>query len=52
MVVGKARNDPLTDCARLATALSVDAVTRVGSGLSSMASVRAYMDQVTVERLR
>jgi 1-phosphofructokinase family hexose kinase len=51
MVAGKARNACLTDCARLATAFSVDAVTHVGSGLSSIASIRRYVDQVAVEKL-
>jgi fructose-1-phosphate kinase PfkB-like protein len=50
MVAGKARGDSLADCARLATAFSVDAITRVGSGLPSMASVRALMDQIEVQK--
>lgn len=49
LVASKARNDSLADCARLATAFSVDAITRVGSGLPSLASIKAYMDQVAVE---
>jgi len=51
LVASKARNDSLANCARLATAFSVDAITRVGSGLPSMDSVSAYMKQVTVERV-
>jgi 1-phosphofructokinase len=51
MVAGKVRKDSPADCARLATAFSVDAITRVGSGLPSMASLRAQMKQVVVERL-
>jgi 1-phosphofructokinase len=51
MVAGKVRKDSLADCACLATAFSVDAITHVGSGLPSMASIRAYMDQVGVEKL-
>ena len=49
LVASKARDDSLADCARLATAFSVDAITRVGSGLSSMDSINAYMAQVAVE---
>jgi fructose-1-phosphate kinase PfkB-like protein len=49
MVAGKAYGYPLEDCARLASALSADAITRVGSGLPSMAAVRALAAQVTVK---
>ncbi|MFN2290610.1 MAG: 1-phosphofructokinase [Anaerolineae bacterium] len=51
MVAGKVQGSSLTECARLATAFSVDAITHVGSGLPSMASLRGFMDQVIVEKL-
>jgi 1-phosphofructokinase len=52
LVASKARNDSLANCARLATAFSVDAITRVGSGLPSIDSINAYMEQVAVETVR
>lgn len=47
-VAGQLRSLPLADTARLATAFSVDAVTHVGSGLSSWAAVEAMVGQVDV----
>jgi 1-phosphofructokinase family hexose kinase len=52
MVAGKVRGDALAGCARLATAFSVDTITRVGSGLPSLAAIDHYRDLVTVQRLR
>ncbi len=49
IVVGQLRNAPLTACARLATACSLDAITHIGSGLSSVGTVEAFMNQVVVE---
>jgi 1-phosphofructokinase len=43
---------PLVACARLATAFSVDAITHVGSGLSSRAAIDALLPQVTVHARR
>ena len=51
IIAGQLRNMPLPACARLATAFSVDAITHVGSGLSSPAAIEAGMQQVTVEEL-
>lgn len=51
MVAGQARQDSLEGCARLATAFAVDAITHVGSGLSSLKAIQAYMNQVTVNKL-
>jgi 1-phosphofructokinase family hexose kinase len=50
LVASRVRGDSLADCARLATAFAVDVITHVGSGLSSLPAVEAYMDQVTIER--
>jgi fructose-1-phosphate kinase PfkB-like protein len=51
IIAGQLRSMPLPACARLATAFSVDAITHVGSGLSSPAAIEAGMQQVTVEEL-
>jgi 1-phosphofructokinase len=50
LVAGRVRGDSLEDCARLATAFAVDAITHVGSGLSSLPAVEAYVEQVAIER--
>ncbi len=50
-VAAQLRNLSLADTARLATAFSVDAVTHVGSGLSSWAAVQATLDQIIVETM-
>jgi 1-phosphofructokinase len=49
IVAGQLRGLPLAACARLATAFSLDAITHIGSGLSSVAAVEAMMNRVTVE---
>ena len=41
---------PLAECARLATAFSLDALTRVESGLGSPAAIRAAREQVAIEQ--
>ncbi len=41
---------PLTECARLATAFSLDALTRVESGLGSPSAIGAAMKQVAIEQ--
>lgn len=50
IVAGKQRRLPLSDCARLATAFAVDAVTHVGSGLTSREAIATILPQVTVAR--
>ncbi|NJN66386.1 MAG: 1-phosphofructokinase [Chloroflexaceae bacterium] len=50
IVAGQLRGLPLTECARLATAFSLDRITHMGVGLSSLAHVNALMEQVTVDR--
>jgi 1-phosphofructokinase len=52
LVAGQLHSLPLEICARLATAFSLDAITHLGSGLSSRAVVEAYMEQVMVEEQR
>jgi 1-phosphofructokinase len=49
IVAGQLRNLPLAACARLATAFSLDAITHLGSGLSSPEVIETLMEQVTVE---
>lgn len=49
IVVGQLRGLPLAECARLATACSLDAITHIGSGLSSVAAVEALKSRVAVE---
>jgi 1-phosphofructokinase len=49
LVAAQLRGLGLTEAARLATAFSVDAVTRLGSGLSSPAAIDAFSRQVQVE---
>jgi len=39
---------PLRECARLATAFSIDRLTRLGSGLSSRGAIETAMQKVTV----
>lgn len=50
-VAGKIKQDALADCARLATAFALDAISHVGSGLSSVAALDTLVNQVTVEKL-
>jgi 1-phosphofructokinase len=51
MVSGKLRGLSLTECARLATAFSMDALTHIGSGLSSVQDVQSAMERVTIREL-
>lgn len=51
-VAGQLEHHPLYDTARLATAFSVEAVMRIGPGLSPLRKVRAIREQVVVEPLR
>ncbi|MCB0207038.1 MAG: 1-phosphofructokinase [Anaerolineae bacterium] len=48
IVAGKQRGLSLPDCARLATAFSVDAVTHIGSGLTSREAIESIAQQVAV----
>jgi len=48
MVAGKSRGLSLSDCARLATAFAVDAISHVGSGLTSRQAIETILPQVTV----
>lgn len=50
-VAGKLQGLSLEDCARLATAFSLSAITRVGSGLPSLEAVENFKQQVTFETL-
>jgi 1-phosphofructokinase family hexose kinase len=50
LMAGRVRGDSLADCARLATAFALDVITHLGSGLSSLSAVEAYMERVAIER--
>jgi 1-phosphofructokinase len=51
IVAGKIRGLALAECARLATAFSVTAISHIGSGLSSLAAVESARVQVTIREL-
>jgi 1-phosphofructokinase family hexose kinase len=51
MVAGKAAGLSLVDCARLATAFSLNVITQVGSGISSLTEIKEYERQVVVQEL-
>jgi 1-phosphofructokinase len=48
IVVAQLEHAPLATCARLATAFALDAITHLGSGLSSVAAVQGFVERVTV----
>jgi 1-phosphofructokinase len=50
-VAGKIRGLPLAECARLATAFSMTAISHIGSGLPSLAAVEAARARVTIRVL-
>jgi len=50
-VAGKIQGNSLADCARLGTAFSAGAITRVGSGLPPPDTLQTFMDQTTIENL-
>ena len=50
-VAGKIQGLSLEDCARLATAFSLTAITQVGSGIPSIETVEDFKRQVTLEQL-
>jgi len=47
-VAGKSRGASLAECARLGTAFSLSAISRVGAGLPSLAVIEAFVSQVVV----
>jgi 1-phosphofructokinase len=51
VVAGKLRGLALPDCARLATAFAMNALTHIGSGLSSVQAVQPMMACVTLREL-
>jgi sugar/nucleoside kinase (ribokinase family) len=51
-VAGKSCGLSLAECARLATAFSLDAITHVGSGMSSPEAVAAFVEQVAVRTVQ
>lgn len=48
IIAGQLRELPLADCARLATAFSLDALVRGESGITSHAAIEASMQEVTI----
>jgi 1-phosphofructokinase len=48
IVAGKIRGLSLAECARLATAFSMTAISHIGSGLHSIEAVRAARERVTI----
>jgi 1-phosphofructokinase len=51
IVAGKIRGLALAECARLATAFSMSAITHIGAGLPSVEAVQLGMEQVTLRGL-
>ena len=51
IVSARLRGLPLADAARLATAFSVDAISRIGAGLNDPAAIAGIMEAVSVERV-
>ncbi len=49
IVASQLRRLPLGACARLATAFSIDAITHLGAGLSSVELITTLMEQVAIE---
>lgn len=49
IIAARLRELSLADCARLATAFSIDALTRVESGITSAAAIDSSMNQVAIE---
>lgn len=50
-IAGKIRGLSLSECARLATAFSMIAVSHIGSGLPSIAAVEAARERVSIHRI-
>lgn len=51
IVAARLRGLPLDEAARLATAFSVDAISRIGAGLNDPAAIAGIMEAVFVERV-
>lgn len=51
IVAGKCQGLSLAACARLATGFAVDAISHIGSGITSLAAIAAAAQQVTVQTL-
>jgi 1-phosphofructokinase len=51
VVTAKLRGLPLADCARLATAFSLGALTQIGPRLPPIAAIEAHMPHVTIQSL-
>jgi 1-phosphofructokinase len=51
IVAGKIHGFSLAECARLATAFSMNALTHIGSGLPSIEAVQSAKEQVTIREL-
>ncbi len=51
IVAGKINDLALAECARLATAFSVTAISHIGSGLPSVEAVQAAREQVTIREV-
>ncbi len=51
IVAGKIQGLPLAECARLATAFSMTAISHIGSGLPSIQAVQEARERVTIRRL-
>jgi len=51
MVAGKIRQQSFGECARLATAFAVSAISRVGAGLPDQATLKNIMEQVVITTL-
>lgn len=51
LITGKLRGLSLTDCARLATAFSMGALSQVGPRLPPQATIEAFMNEVTTHSL-
>ncbi len=51
IVAGKLQNLSLAECARLATAFSMTAISHIGSGLPSIEAVQSARERVTVREL-
>ena len=52
IIAGQLRGATLSACARLATAFALDAITHIGSGLSSPSAIDELIPRVTVEERR
>lgn len=51
VVAGQMGQLPLADCARLATAFSISAISQVGAHLPSAPTLQTYQQKVTVEKI-